>query len=122
MKYALIFAETQDEIAKRSSQDAPTYWGAWGAYIELLATEGALVPGAGAGLAVPETATTVRSSENGLTIQDGPLAAVKEQLGGFVVIDVPNLDTALRLAQQAPCAQPGAGAVEIRPLMPDPES
>lgn len=122
MKYALIFAETQDEIAKRNSQDAPTYWGAWGAYIELLATEGALVPGAGAGLAVPETATTVRSSENGLTIQDGPLAAVKEQLGGFVVIDVPNLDTALRLAQQAPCAQPGAGAVEIRPLMPDPES
>ncbi len=122
MKYALIFAETQEELAKRNSQDAPAYWGAWGAYIDLLDNEGALVRGSGAGLTGPETATTVRSTESGLAIQDGPLAAIKEQLGGFVVIDVPNLDAALRLAQEAPCAKPGAGAVEVRPVLPDPES
>jgi hypothetical protein len=68
---------------------------------------------------VDASGTTKLTSKS---IQLSGMLVVKEQLGGFVVIDVPNLDKALPLAQQAPCDQPGAGAVEIRPLMPDPKS
>lgn len=57
--------------------------------------------------------TTVRVREDGLQVQDGPFADTKEQLGGSIVIDVPDLDTAIEWARQAPPAE--YGAVEIRP-------
>jgi hypothetical protein len=58
------------------------------------------------------TATTV-SVENGLPrTQDGPFAATRETLGGFFVVDVPNLDTALAWAAKCPAAQ--YGKVEVR--------
>ena len=47
-------------------------------------------------------------------VQDGPFADTKEQLGGFFVIDVPDLDTALSWAARAPCA--ANGGVEVRPV------
>ncbi len=46
-------------------------------------------------------------------MQDGPYAATKEQLGGFFVIDVPNLDAALAWAEKCPAAR--FGIVEVRP-------
>lgn len=57
--------------------------------------------------------TTVRVRDDGMQVQDGPFADTKEQLGGTVVIDVPDLDTAIGWARQAPPAE--YGAVEIRP-------
>jgi hypothetical protein len=62
----------------------------------------------------PSSATTTISLATGeLVVQDGPFADTKEQLGGTVVIDVPDLDAALRWAQQAPPVH--YGHVEIRP-------
>ena len=49
-------------------------------------------------------------------VQDGPFADTKEQLGGFFVIDVPDLDTALSWAARCPAA--ASGAVEVRPNLP----
>ena len=49
------------------------------------------------------------------SIVDGPFAETKEFLGGFVIIDVPNLDAALEWAARNPAA--GDGVVEVRPLM-----
>lgn len=119
MKYGLIFFETPEELDRREGESAPAYWGAWGAYIDLLAESGALVPGAGAGLQTPDTATTVRIQGSKQHIQDGPLADTKEQIGGMVIIDVATLDEAIALASKAPCAS--AGGVEIRPIMSAPE-
>jgi hypothetical protein len=57
--------------------------------------------------------TTLRMSDAGPQIQDGPFADTKEQLGGTFVIDVPDLDAALSWAKQAPSV--AWGPVEVRP-------
>lgn len=59
-------------------------------------------------------ATTLRKSEN--LVLDGPYAETKEQLLGFYVIDVANLEAALEIARELAAANPG-GAYEIRPIM-----
>lgn len=115
MKYSLLFYESEADFAQRESADAPAYWGAWSAYIDLLANEDVLVRGNGAGLLPPSAASTVRKTGGRLQIQDGPVADTKEQLGGVLIIDVPNLDEALRWAEKAPCAE--LGAVEVRPVL-----
>jgi hypothetical protein len=67
----------------------------------------------GAGLEPPDTATTIRIVDGKRQVQDGPFADTKEQLGGYFLIDVPDLDAALEWAARYP-AGPGGG-VEIRP-------
>jgi len=70
----------------------------------------------GAQLQPTTTAITVRV-ENGETLTtDGPFVETKEALGGFYLIDVPNLDDALEFATKVPAARLG-GAVEVRPLV-----
>jgi hypothetical protein len=70
----------------------------------------------GKGLALPDTATTVRV-ENGSTITtDGPFAETKEALGGFFFFETDDLDSAIELAARVPAARLG-GAVEIRPVV-----
>jgi hypothetical protein len=59
-------------------------------------------------------ATTVRVSNGKSQVLDGPFADSKEQLGGFFIIDVPDLDAALSWAARCPAAS--FGAVEVRPL------
>ncbi len=61
-----------------------------------------------------ETATTVRVREGKTTTTDGPFAETKEQLGGFLLIDVPDLNDAIRVAAQFPAAR--FGSVEVRPV------
>ena len=58
--------------------------------------------------------STVVRVENGTTMTDGPFAETKEQLGGFWVIRVPDLDAALAWA--ARCAEAVGGPVEVRPF------
>ena len=72
---------------------------------------------------MPTTAaTTLRKSQEPPLVLDGPFAETKEQLLGFYVIDVENLDAALGVARELAAANPG-GAYEIRPVAlfnPDP--
>lgn len=70
---------------------------------------------AGAGLQPIATATTVRTSATGQTLHDGPFAETREHLGGFYLIDVPDLDAALVWARQVPI-RPG-GSCEVRPAL-----
>ena len=60
------------------------------------------------------TATSVRVREGKVEISDGPFAETKEQLGGYYLIDVDNLDEAIAIAERLPPAR--KGTVEIRPL------
>ena len=70
----------------------------------------------GAHLQPSETATTVRYGGAENLITDGPFADAKEVLGGYYVLDAPNLDDALEFAQRIPAVRLG-GAVEVRPLV-----
>ena len=84
------------------------------AYAQAIAQAGVLV--AGAGLMPPRTATTVRLNGHGVQVEDGPFADTKEQLGGFFVIDVPDLDAALDWAKKRPATH--TGSTEVRPVLP----
>jgi hypothetical protein len=63
-----------------------------------------------------ETATTVRVEDGQTVLTDGPFIDAKEHLGGFLLVEADDLDTALELAARAPAARMG-GAVEVRPLV-----
>jgi hypothetical protein len=69
----------------------------------------------GEGLQGAETSTTVRVRGGKVDTMDGPFAETKEHLGGFYLIDVPDLDAALRYAAMIPSA--AYGSVEVRPVM-----
>ena len=66
------------------------------------------------GLEPPSTATVVRAQNGQVVTTDGPFAETKEQLGGFWIIDVPDLDAALEWAGKATVAC--GGPVEVRPF------
>ncbi|HWJ72066.1 MAG TPA: YciI family protein [Kaistia sp.] len=114
MQYAIMFYETEKNFETRDHrEDDAGYWGAWRAYIDEIVASG--VVRGGAGLHAPQAATTVRLKDGQRHVQDGPFAAAKEQLGGFFLIEVPDLDAALGWAAKAPCAATG---VEVRPTLP----
>jgi hypothetical protein len=118
MQYLIIATETDDDFAARTDPArAGAYWGAWDEYITALATSGVMT-GAG-GLEPPSAATTVRIVDGRRVVQDGPFADSKEHLGGYFVIDVPDLDTALEWAARCPSAS--YASVEVRPLLQRPE-
>jgi len=66
-------------------------------------------------LADTPAATTVRIREGEQLVTDGPFAETKEQLGGYFVIDVDDLDTAIELAAKIPGAR--HGSIEVRPIV-----
>jgi len=115
MQYILLLNESESDFAQRDDPaQAGAYWGGWSAFIGAMAQAGIIVNGSG--LLGPDTATTVRIRDGRRVVQDGPFADAKEQLGGYFVIDVPDLDTALAWAARAPSAS--GASVEVRPLMP----
>jgi hypothetical protein len=80
-------------------------------FMAAVAAAGASVVG-GEALERSSAASTVRRGPNGALVTDGPFADTKEALGGFYVIEAPDLDVALRLAKACP-----AGTIEVRPIM-----
>ncbi len=114
MQYMMMFFENEAEIAapRDSAERTGPYWDAWNAYVNALYQSGIVQKGDP--LMPPATATTVRIDGGKRLVQDGPVAATKEQLGGYVVIEVADLDAALSWAARCPAAS--HGAVEVRPL------
>jgi hypothetical protein len=110
MKHAILFYETQDNMARRSDSD---YMKPWNAYMAALNQAG--VMRGGQALQGPGTGTTVRLRGNQRDVHDGPYADTKEQLGGFIIIEVATLDEALEWAARAPSSTSG-GATEVRPI------
>ncbi len=74
----------------------------------------------GGGLHPANTATVVKSQGGEIVTTDGPFAETKEQLGGFWVIEAPDLDAALAWAAKATVAC--RGPVEVRPFQDEPEA
>jgi hypothetical protein len=85
----------------------------WMAYDKEVRDAGVFV--SGESLADLVTATTVRvGRDGGRTVTDGPFAETREVLGGFYVIDVPDLDAALDWAARCPGSRDGS--VVVRPV------
>src|SRR5215470_12153017 len=109
MRYALLVFQPQEqfELPRESSMIA-----AGKAYGEALRAAGVVVTAAG--LQSPHSATMVSVRDGKRQVHDGPYAETKEFLGGFVIIDVPDLDAALEWAARHPAA--ATSAVEVRPV------
>ena len=114
MQYMVMIYETEAAFRARSGQDQATYWGAYKAYFQALRDAGVIA--GGHPLQPPFAATTVRLRGGTREVQDGPFAETKEQLGGYYILDVPDLDTALGWAARCPAA--ADAAVEVRPILP----
>jgi hypothetical protein len=103
-----------DESAFGSIKEAQlkAMYAEYGTYTQELMKAG--VMRAGSELKPASTATTVRLRGGKVLTTDGPFAETKEQLGGYYLIDVPNLDDAVKWAGKCPGAK--TGSVEVRPL------
>lgn len=86
---------------------------AWGAYTQAMIEAG--VMRGGNALKPGFAATTVRVRDGQSDVHDGPYSESKEELGGYYVIEVADLDEALKWAARNPAA--GYGAVEVRPVL-----
>jgi hypothetical protein len=112
MKYTILVYENAHDFAARTDDARKNaHWGAYRAYTKALTDAGIMI--GGAGLQPPNLATTVRHQNGKRQVQDGPYAETKEQLGGYYVIEVPDLDQALDWAARCPAAS--SCAVEVRP-------
>ena len=112
MKYTILIYETEADFGARTDATRKdSYWGAYRAYTKALTDAGIMV--GGAALQPAHGATTVRQHNGKRQVQDGPYAETKEQLGGYYVIEVPDLDAALEWAARCPAV--ATGTVEVRP-------
>ena len=113
MKYMLLMYWAEDVMSKFTPEEyqklAPEVWFA---LEKEMKSAGVFV--ANNGLSPVANATTLRVRDDKTLTTDGPYAETHEQLGGFYLIDVPNLDEALAWAAKIPSAW--YGSIEIRPL------
>ena len=112
MQYMIMNYVPQQAFADKAGEANDPEGPAWGAYTKALMDAG--VMRGGNALRPIHTATTVRLRDGKQQVQDGPFADSKEQLGGYFIIEVPNLDVALEWAAKNPAA--AKGAVEVRPI------
>ena len=112
MEYTLLIYADQAAFETISPAQMKETQAAYHAYTEALQEAGVL---RGANRLRPtQTATTVRLRSGKTEVLNGPYAETREQLGGYYLIDVPDLDAALSWAARCPGA--GHGVVEVRPV------
>jgi len=112
MKYMLlIYGPADGDWSPEAGQaEMDAYW----AYNKATAEAGVFV--SGEALQEPATATTVEVRPDGeRVVTDGPFAETREVLGGYYVLDVPDLDAALDWAARCPGSH-GGNRIEVRPL------
>lgn len=112
MKYILLIYGNEAARQSATEKQMSEVMGAYIAYTKAMRDSGAFV--AGDPLQPSTTATTVRLVDGRSKVLNGPYAETKEQLGGYYIIDVPDLDAALSWAARCPGAQ--TGALEVRPI------
>jgi hypothetical protein len=112
MKYMLLIYANEAGMQAATKKDTEQMHAAYGAYTEALQKAGVIA--GGDRLRPTSAATTVRVANGKTSVLNGPYAETKEQLGGYYMIDVPDLDAALSWASRCPGAS--HGAIEVRPL------
>ena len=112
MQYLLLIYGNEAAMEAATEANSGKMLAAYGAYSEAMVKAGVMV--GGNRLRPTSTATTVRAPGGKTQVLDGPYAETKEQLGGYYLIDVPDLDAALSWAARCPGA--ASGTIEVRPI------
>ncbi len=114
MKYLFLLRDgNNDGPPGLDTAEGQELFGAWRQVLNAMRAEGVLVdcgPLTGIG-----SATTVRVRDGQVLLADGPAAELKEQVGGYTLVDCRDLDDALAWAARVPTAL--AGSVEVRPVI-----
>ena len=113
MRYLCLIYDDEKKVATMPESESNAFMGEYFAFTDGIKQSGHYL--AGEALQPVETATTVRVRNGKVGTTDGPFAETKEQLGGFYIVDVPNLDDALKWAAKIPNVH--YGSVEVRPVM-----
>src|SRR3954469_20961187 len=116
MQYMLMLYVDEAGWPKLSKAAQEQGMAAYTAYTEALTKAGALKSTNRLGPSAP--ATTGRGPNGKPQVLDGPYTDTKEQLGGYYLIEVPDLDAALSWAARCPGAS--HGTIEVRPVWPSP--
>jgi hypothetical protein len=114
MKVLLSFYGDEKQREGRTREDYERVIGAWRAFEDAAREAGALV--AVEALESTPAATTVTIDGGRRRVLDGPFMETKEQLGGFALLEVSDLDEALAWAERTPWNRDGC-TTEIRPVM-----
>jgi len=112
MQYILMIHEDEAAWERYSEAEAGEIMQGYQRFSDHLVSSDAML--GGERLQPSHTATSVRVRGGETLLTDGPYAESKEQLGGFYIVDAPDLDAATRLAAQIPGAS--TGCVEVRPI------
>jgi len=113
MKYLLLIYADERAYETLGEDERHELYAAYDVLMKDLAEKGQSL--AGDELAPTSTATTVQVRNGERLITDGPFAETKEQLGGYFLVDVPDLDAAIDIAARIPSVH--AGSIEVRPVM-----
>jgi hypothetical protein len=114
MQYLLLIYGNEAGMQAATKEQTNQMHAAYGAYTEAMKKAGVIV--GGERLKPTSTATSVRVAKGKTEVLNGPYAETKEQLGGYYMIDVPDLDAALSWAARCPGAN--HGTIEVRPIWP----
>ena len=112
MKYLLMDYVQEAGWQQLTKADQDHWLGAYIAYMETMKKAGVLK--GSVGLFQSPAATTVRTTDGKHQVLDGPYSDTKEQLGGFHIIEAPDLDAAISWAARSPTSI--HGVVEVRPI------
>jgi hypothetical protein len=112
MQYMILIYSDEKRYAGVSEADMQKEMDLWMAYTQELVAAKVML--GGASLHPVATATTLRTSGGKVSTTDGPFAETKEQLGGYYLLDVADLNEALKWAGKCPGVR--GGSIEVRPL------
>ncbi len=113
MKYMLLIYGDPAAGPSEGSEEERAEYAEWFKVTEEMEQAGVHVDGSA--LHPAQAATTLRLRDGERVLTDGPFAETKESLGGYYILDVPDLDAALEWAAKMPNA--GYGSIEVRPVM-----
>jgi len=113
MRYLLLIYGDENGGADMSEAEQNASMQEWFQYTEDLRAAGVMQ--GGDALQPTATATTVTDQGGSPLVTDGPFAETREQLGGFYLLDVADLDAAIEWAHKCPGAR--TGKIELRPIM-----
>ena len=112
MQYLLLIHSDEKAMQASTQDETASLLAAYGGYMKAMADAG--VSKGGQRLRPTSTATTVRVQNGKTQVLNGPYAEIKEQLGGYFLIDAPDHDSAISWAARCPVLR--AGAIEVRPI------
>jgi hypothetical protein len=112
MRYVVLLYGEETWMDRLSQEERGAHMARWGEYDQALRAAGIAV--AGDALDRPATAKTLRGRGGKPVVTDGPFAETREQLGGFIEIEVDTMDEAVEWASRCPVLV--HGSVEVRPV------